>query len=83
MFDKFKDKTWVFSVKLNDWKFPVYNCHMALILTVHFFKLRLGALRPRSVCLSVGLSVGPSSKNYKKLQHFTKPLKTLQNIRKC
>ena len=45
------------------------------------FKLRLGALIPRSVglsvCLSVGLSVGLSSKNYKK---NIKLYKTLQNL---
>ena len=56
-----------------------------------FFKLRLGALIPRSVCLSVcrsvclsvGRSVGRSSKNYKKkLQNFTKLYKTLQSVTK-
>ena len=51
------------------------------------FKIRLGALIPRSVCWSVCrsvcLSVGLSSKNYKKLQNFVKPYKTLKegNIR--
>ena len=51
-----------------------------------FFKLRLGALIPRfvgrSVCLSVGLSVGPPKikKNYKSLQNITKRYKMLQNI---
>ena len=54
------------------------------------FKLRLGALIPRSVgrsvCLSVGLSVGRSvglsvlQKLQKKLQNFTKPYKTFQTI---
>ena len=48
-----------------------------------FFKLRLGALIPRSVGLSVGLSVclsvGPP-KITKILQNFTKQCKPLQNI---
>ena len=44
-----------------------------------FFKLRLGALIPRSVGRSVGLSVCRSSKNYKKI---TKLYKTLQNVTK-
>ena len=52
-----------------------------LPLRYSIFKLRLGALRPRSVGRSVGLSVGRSvgrsSKNYKK------NYKTLQNITKC
>ena len=43
------------------------------------FKLRLGALIPRSVGLSVCLSVGPP-KITKKLQNFTKPYKTFQTI---
>ena len=48
-------------------------------------KLRLGALIPRSVCLSVCRSVGRSvcppkiTKNYKTLQNFTKHYKTLEN----
>ena len=50
------------------------------------FKLRLGALIPRSVGLSVCLSVCLSSKNYKKnyktLQNVTKQYKTLQNVTK-
>ena len=43
-----------------------------------FFKLRLGALIPRSVGLSVCLSVGLSDlkKLQKKLQNFTKHYKT-------
>ena len=45
----------------------------------HIFKLRLGALIPRSVGPSVGPSVGRSSKNYKKI---TKLYKTLQNIKR-
>ena len=45
------------------------------------FKLRLGALIPRSVGLSVGLSVLQKlQKNYKTLQTITKCYKTLQNI---
>ena len=44
-----------------------------------FFKLRLGALILRSVCLSVGRAVGLSSKNYKKI---TKLYKTFQNLYK-
>ena len=44
------------------------------------FKLRLGALIPRSVCRSVCRSVGLSSKNYKKLQNFKKHHKVLQNL---
>ena len=43
------------------------------------FKLRLGALIPRSVGWSVGLSVGPP-KITKILQNFTKQCKPLQNI---
>ena len=43
-----------------------------------FFKLRLGALIPRSVCLSVCRSVGRSV--LQKLQNFTKHCKALQNI---
>ena len=48
------------------------------------FKLRLGALIPRSVCLSVGLSVGLSvlQKLQKNLQKFTKAFTTLPNIEK-
>ena len=51
------------------------------------FKLRLGALIPRSVGRSVGLSVGRSvlqklQKNYKTLQNITKRYKTLQNTTK-
>ena len=50
--------------------------------TLELFKLRLGALIPRSVCLSVGWSVGWSvglsvlqklQKNYKTLQNPTQP----------
>ena len=41
-----------------------------------FFKLRLGALIPRSVGWSVGLSV------LQKLQKITKHYKTLENITK-
>ena len=46
-----------------------------------FVKLRLGALIPRSVCWSVGLSVGRSvlqklKKNYKSVQNITKRYKT-------
>ena len=56
---------------------PVRSAHPRI------FKLRLGALIPRSVGLSVGLlvglSVGRSSKNYKKNY---KTLQTLQNIPK-
>ena len=48
----------------------------------HVFKLRLGALIPRSVGRSVGRLVGPP-KITKKLQNFTKHYKTLQNITKC
>ena len=50
-----------------------------------FFKLRLGALIPRSVCLSVCLSVCRSvcppkiTKNYKTLQNLSKHYKTLEN----
>ena len=40
------------------------------------FKFRLGALLPRTVCLSV------LQKLQKRLQNFTNPQKTLQNIRK-
>ena len=39
-------------------------------------------LIPRSVCLSVGRSVGLSSKNYKQLQNFTKNYKSIRNIEK-
>ena len=50
-----------------------------------FFKLRLGALIPRSVCRSVGRSVGRSvlqkyKKIYKTLQNITNQYKTLKNI---
>ena len=44
------------------------------------FKLRLGALIPRSVCLSVGLSVCPP-KITKKLQNFTKHYKSVQTFK--
>ena len=51
--------------------------------SVHVFKLRLGALIPRSVGWLVGLLVCWSSKNYKKnyktLQNITKRHKTLTN----
>ena len=57
-----------------------------LLLLTKLFKLRLGALIPTSVCRSVCLSFCrsgcPSSKNYKKLQNFTKLYKTLQNFTK-
>ena len=47
-----------------------------MCLCIPFVKLRLGALIPRSVCRSVGLSV------LQKLQKITKLYKTLQNITK-
>ena len=51
---------------------------------VVIFKLRLGALIPRSVCWLVGRSVCRSvclsSKNYKKIIKLYKTLQTLQNI---
>ena len=43
---------------------------------IWIFKLRLGALIPRSVCRSV------LQKLQKKLQNFTKPYKTFQNLYK-
>ena len=48
-----------------------------------FFKLRQGALIPRSVGPSVGLSVGRSvlQKITKKLQNFKKPYKTSQELK--
>ena len=47
----------------------------------HIFKLRLGALIPRSVFLSVGRKAGRSVylPVLQNLQNFTKPLKTLEN----
>ena len=50
----------------------------------HIFKLRLGALIPMSVCLSVCLSVGRSVylPVLQNLQNFTKPLKTLEKVKK-
>ena len=52
----------------------------------YVFKLRLGALIPRSVgrsvCLSVGLSVGRSVGPPKITKKITKLYKTLQNVTK-
>ena len=48
-----------------------------LTFTKYFFKLRLGALIPRSVCLSVRPSVCPTKlhKHYKSLQDIEDDLK--------
>ena len=43
------------------------------------FKLRLGALIPRSVCLSVGLSSKYNKINNKTLQNITNHYKTMKN----
>ena len=57
------------------------KCPDQVRFAIVIFKLRLGALIPRSVGLSVGLSVLQKlQKNYKTLQNITKRYKMLQNI---
>ena len=54
-----------------------WRCFWHPKLNIPIFKIRLWALIPRPVCLSVCLSV------LQNLQKITKLRKTLQNLRKC
>ena len=71
-----------------NWIFIKPNLFFLLLYWTNLFKLRLGALIPRPVCLSVGLSICLSfclsvlQKLQKKLQNFTIVYKTSQNIKK-
>ena len=71
------------SVVIKDFQYYVNSSSTHVLFLI--FKLRLGALIPRSVCLpvcrSVCLSVGPP-KITKKLQNFTKHYKMLHNVTK-
>ena len=65
------------SVVIKDFQYYVNSSSTHVLFLI--FKLRLGALIPRSVCLSVCWSVCPP-KITKELQNITKRYKTVLNI---